>query len=705
MRKVIYSLLSLFVLSSCSKDIEQDFSPADGLISFSTYTGSSTRALGESVFEAGDAVTVNAFAHTGPLALQPFVANTIKDRTLTNLGTSWKYEPVANWPAGQLVSFFGIYPEATAYDIAVGTGLITIPGFAVGTDAATQVDLMWSGTPDADNTAGTGAKLAFRHALSNISFNTSLVVADAAIANPVVTIKSVVVAAAVADATYTVAQDLVAAGVWTAGTTTADYSPLAADVPQDVTGTSTLIGTDMLLLPQTSTDKVITVTYDVVYAEDAAGQPAYTVADQVFTFSPGVDWVQNTKYLYNLTFDLHAIEFSVTETVVEWETETSPEVIFDIVDFRKNSKGVSNSYILNRDALGGQTKQFLIPISERINDFYTNYEADAAKTVAFAASKELSAEILWTDFVNTDTTKNLQVAMIQNPAEDILMGFVANVDANVTGNAVVVIKKAGVVLWSWHLWMTDYNPDLTVAPVLDTYTYTIEGMNGNVHRLADGAGGDAVNGLTAPWANAYATKFMMDRNVGSVDAAFAADYGAGSLYYQFGRKDPFPGNANGVAVVFAADGTIANHAINPLTFYTASVITGYDGLNIRWNDKLKTDGSKSIFDPSPLGWKLPENGTFSDFALVGENKYNTGISEWDAAAFGLKYRTDVFFPASGYRNNSSGALTASGTSGGYWVASPNSATHGYYLFFNSTAAYASGDGTRATGVPVRPVQE
>ena len=64
----------------------------------------------------------------------------------------------------------------------------------------------------------------------------------------------------------------------------------------------------------------------------------------------------------------------------------------------------------------------------------------------------------------------------------------------------------------------------------------------------------------------------------------------------------------------------------------------------------------------------------------------------------------ALFPASGYRNNSTGALTNSGVNGYYWVASPKSATNGYNLNFNSTAVNASNNTTRSTGMPVRPVQ-
>ena len=69
----------------------------------------------------------------------------------------------------------------------------------------------------------------------------------------------------------------------------------------------------------------------------------------------------------------------------------------------------------------------------------------------------------------------------------------------------------------------------------------------------------------------------------------------------------------------------------------------------------------------------------------------------------LYLMSGCLFPASGNRS-SAGALGNSGTTGYYWVASPNSATNGYNLNFNSTAVNASNNNNRAMGMPVRPVQ-
>ena len=65
----------------------------------------------------------------------------------------------------------------------------------------------------------------------------------------------------------------------------------------------------------------------------------------------------------------------------------------------------------------------------------------------------------------------------------------------------------------------------------------------------------------------------------------------------------------------------------------------------------------------------------------------------------------TFYPASGYRNNSSGALNNVGSNGCYWSAVPNSTNNGRNLNFNSTNVNPLNNNNRSNGFAVRPVQE
>ena len=76
-----------------------------------------------------------------------------------------------------------------------------------------------------------------------------------------------------------------------------------------------------------------------------------------------------------------------------------------------------------------------------------------------------------------------------------------------------------------------------------------------------------------------------------------------------------------------------------------------------------------------------------------------GASSYDPAG------GTIFFPASGYRGNSSGALSYVGGGGYYWSPVPYSTNLGRYLSFVSTGVYPLNYNGRSYGFAVRPLQE
>ena len=158
---------------------------------------------------------------------------------------------------------------------------------------------------------------------------------------------------------------------------------------------------------------------------------------------------------------------------------------------------------------------------------------------------------------------------------------------NALGNAVIALKNAdGLIRWSYHFWMTN-----TDAPLPEI---TVGGFG------------------------------FMDRNVGAIanTAPVDGESDAAGLYYQWGRKDPFPPTtnlktANGViskvypsgAVIFtvAQKGVTLKTSIeNPATFYWGNDNSGAEDWcstqsDEYWNTKEKTD-----MDPCPYGYVVPD---------------------------------------------------------------------------------------------------
>ena len=340
------------------------------------------------------------------------------------------------------------------------------------------------------------------------------------------------------------------------------------------------------------------------------------------------------------------------------------------------------------------------------------------------------------------------------------------------GNALIAVSDGTNILWSWHIWRTD---GVDLAELNKRYVLDIE-TNTNRAWYTGGtvnAGADA--GRVRPLR-------IMDRNLG---AAFAGDIdsedfkGAYSLHYQFGRKDPFPGGntysttsglVNGDVTLYGygtgskatftiaakkatapggnAKSTILNTIQKPEVFYmcsptpynwisTASVgsndwkisnclwgdeNTMNGALNAGFMDNKPWDGKKTIYDPSPYGWRVAPADVWTGIA-------NTTITSWISIPIANIYKTSnwssgapwghtvyfnnkaadskTFLPASGYRHYGEGTLYNVGTDGYGWLSSPGgqSSVYGSYLSFNSGSLGVAGENGRAIGFPVRCVQE
>lgn len=277
----------------------------------------------------------------------------------------------------------------------------------------------------------------------------------------------------------------------------------------------------------------------------------------------------------------------------------------------------------------------------------------------------------------------------------------------IEGNAVIsILDEKEVVLWSWHIWVSD-----------------------------DDVSEISVGGAT-----------FMDRNLGAYandntdEDTILESYG---LYYQWGRKDPFARpqyyNASGSvdAYMYDKDGSIVQHGYDNSTVLTGSVlysyrnprsfINGTPSSNFDWlygsmqNDSLWDDnGQKSIYDPSPKGWRVPSS---AQLALLGEaDGYDSSENIDDVMEyFGTTFGSD-FFMAVGMRNYYDGKihnLSGDGSyyrwSGCYW--SRDSAPDGdsgekmasaLYFYLNSADMSVTTESAashyRANGMQIRCVK-
>ena len=127
--------------------------------------------------------------------------------------------------------------------------------------------------------------------------------------------------------------------------------------------------------------------------------------------------------------------------------------------------------------------------------------------------------------------------------------------------------------------------------------------------------------------------------------------------------------------------------------------------------------AKTIYDPCPPGFKVPNRNAFTGFTTTGttassSDQFNVSGSftaGWDfytnpsSAAAGT-----IFFPASGMRSLGNGALLNVTTYGHYWSAAPstyNNPTGRSLSFCSSNVKPANSGDRRGHAFAVRPVQE
>lgn len=297
------------------------------------------------------------------------------------------------------------------------------------------------------------------------------------------------------------------------------------------------------------------------------------------------------------------------------------------------------------------------------------------------------------------------------------------------GNALIAVRDdRGQILWSWHIWKVNYNPDV------DYHIYEKRGRKG--------------------------TFKMMKYNLGTTDLSHWNDSTAKvpgdlGLLYQWGRKDPFVGgmswdytasriettSANGYEWKDGSNGSSSisvtntgssaeasvgyaiqhpTHFILPLKSYKT-----FDWLHAEcyadqrdnlWGNPNRSDeyinpevGAKSIYDPCPPGWRVPSADSFRFFTQSG------GIDELKNSVYGFKrgylfYTTAykrgsyAYWPALGCRNAiSGGVLNYIGGLGVYQTSSTRAKGEVYAngLYFNELQVYPFFGVNRADALPVR----
>lgn len=253
------------------------------------------------------------------------------------------------------------------------------------------------------------------------------------------------------------------------------------------------------------------------------------------------------------------------------------------------------------------------------------------------------------------------------------------------GNATIGVKNnRNIVIWSWHIWCTDMPKDRTHTNP-DKLQFTV-----------------------------------MDRNLGATSADPADGAATYGMYYQWGRKDPFPQSTMTNDMItnsshsfvfgtrypkrpFAEDGNITNNWFNG-----ANELKESDFLwgNPEFSKNVALENiRKSIYDPCPLGYMVAPANTFLIFGDLSRSEYTD-----EGIIVNGDYGQKNFFPYAGRAHRS---MNTSGREVALWHST--CARYGVYdngggsctrvnKSENNKIYWYYGD-MRARGIPVRCVKQ
>ena len=262
------------------------------------------------------------------------------------------------------------------------------------------------------------------------------------------------------------------------------------------------------------------------------------------------------------------------------------------------------------------------------------------------------------DHTNIVDIKARDGSPLTGPATDLGQCLIyCRVAANTSGGSGVIAAYDGAngtgnILWSWHVWVTDYRPDASGIETVLTPENKRKFKLGSTNTV------------------------MMDRNLGAYEGAVSIPgttlerSRTSGFHYQKGRKDPFPSSytteknmpevykftlsatsppkhimnryeANGIRAIVPR--SISSGATTLQNAYQHPVsISGsqfYDNNNGQWcteYESVKWDVTKTVHDPCPAGWRVPQA---ADLQVLVD--YNTSIPTTAKSDGGMLLKYDA----------------------------------------------------------------
>ena len=190
------------------------------------------------------------------------------------------------------------------------------------------------------------------------------------------------------------------------------------------------------------------------------------------------------------------------------------------------------------------------------------------------------------------------------------------------------------------------------------------------------------------------------------------------FYYQWGRKDPFPGpdSFSDKASAATTSKPLAAKSGDPLSIAasianpTVWAYNGETGVDPTWKGAnwctadldFWGGATKSMYDPCPPGWRVPVRD--SSLPIIASD-----ASEWSNDADGHWYSVSgAYFPAGGYMDDCGGAVTHAYDRNDMWLGTKNTEDTAYCIDFrikSGAAQFNRATTQKSRGATVRCVVE
>lgn len=257
---------------------------------------------------------------------------------------------------------------------------------------------------------------------------------------------------------------------------------------------------------------------------------------------------------------------------------------------------------------------------------------------------------------------------------------------NTGANGIISVCYNDMIMWSWHIWVWPYDLNPVEITNATEVKYNIMPVN---------------------LASKYDSDLVHIKN----------------WFYQFGRPTPLlcpstynsdTDHASYGTLNFAIVSTAENIQMgikNPTTFYTYGgtysnwYSSGAGDVYNLWDAACTETGAsdndtvKTIYDPCPVGWKIPNGNTFTGLSIISSENSIIKMKRYSSDRIGVE------FSLSGYRSGINGSLSYVGSDGYVWLSSAKSQSDAYILFFTDEGVNTKGSSGRSFGFSVRPVQE